>query len=102
METDTLGGKPLVLSLVQMLRLVESRVYDWEKQKKAGQEYTIPTVSNEGEITEPQLIDELIANWEKEKVHLEEVIAWAESREPGSSHKGNGKQLLEEYKNLFQ
>lgn len=102
MKTDALGGKPLVLTLAQMLRLAEAKIHGLVKQKKAGQEYTLPSMSNEGEITEPQLLDDLITNWEKEKAHLKAVIAWAETRKPGSSRKGNGELLLDEYEKSIQ
>lgn len=101
MKTDALGGKPITLTLTAMLKFTNSRIRDFQEQKKAGQEYTVPTISNEGEITEPQLLDDLIDNWEKEKLHLEKVIAWAEDRKSGSSRKGDGIQLIDEYESLF-
>lgn len=100
MKTDALGGKPLVLTLAQLLEVDENRIRNLKTQKTAGQEYTLPTINDDGEITEPQSLDELIANWEKDKARLEEVIAWAEEREPDSSRKGDGMQLLEEYGKL--
>ena len=101
METDALGGKPLVLSLVQLLRLNEAEIRGLKGQKESGQKYTLLSMSNEGEVTEPQLLDDLIVHWEKEKAYLEEVINWAESRELGSSRNGDGTQLMDEYEKLF-
>lgn len=101
MNTDTSGEKPLILTLAQILKLTETRLYGFQKQKKAGQKNTVPAISNEGEITDPQLLDDLIENWEKEKIRLEKVIAWAEERKPGSARRENGEQLIEEYENLF-
>lgn len=100
MSADALGGKPLTLP--QLLRLIESDINGWKKQKKAGQKYTLPVIYDDGEIKEPQPLDELIAHWEKEKTHLEEVIAWAETRKPGSSRKENGEQLMKEYEQMLK
>lgn len=101
MDRDMFGGKPIVLSLVDMLRVTESRLHGFTNQKKAGQEDTLPAISDDGELTEPQPLDELIRHWGEEKAWLEKVIAWAEARQPGSSRKGDGEQLLQEYKELF-
>lgn len=90
-------GKPLTPSLVSMLRMAEGKLHGFKQQQKAGQEYTLASISDEGEVTEPQRLDELIENWEKEKAKLEAVIAWAEAREPGSARSGDGVRLLEEY-----
>ena len=97
MEKDVLGGKPLVLSLAKMLALAETKISGLEREIKSGQEYTLPSVSDEGEVTEPQPLSELLGQWKEEKTRLEKVIAWAEAREPGSSRRGDGVKLIEEY-----
>lgn len=100
MSIDALGGRPL--TLVNLLRLIESNIHGWKKQKKAGQKYTAPVIYDDGEVGEPQSLDELIDHWEKERAHLEEVIAWAEARKPSSSRKENGEQLMKEYEDALK
>lgn len=84
-----------------MLRLAEGKIHGFQKQKQAGQKYTLPSMGDDGSVQEPQLLDDLIENWKKEKLHLEKVVAWTEERNPGSSRKGDGVQLIDEYESLF-
>lgn len=95
-KVDALGGKPT--PLVAMLRFLESELCELKKLKKQGFKTTIPELADSsGEEIKARPIDERIAELKKMFSEFEEVIAWAETKRPGSSKNESGSLLLAEY-----